>query len=1826
MQDAEGFVIADGVLTDYKGSAAEITIPSTVREIGAGAFRDKSALTGVTIPSTVTKIGSGAFWNCWNLESVSIAEGVTEIGASAFYSCTKLVSITIPKSMTGIEASVFELCSSLAEVNLSESVTSIGARAFFDCGALQGISFPSGLTEIGEKAFCHSGLTDVTIPSQVTAIGLRAFAASDGYGSSYSDAHLKRVTVEDGVTAIGEGMFAGQGKLESLSLSASLKKIGGYAFYNCRGLTGISFPSGLTEIGASAFSGCSGLKGISIPDGVTSVGNGMFADCANLVSVALPSVVTEIGNSAFSGCGSLSSIRLPEGVTRIGGAAFKNCGKLVSLKIPASVTGIGDEAFQSSGLISIVLPEGVTEIGSNAFYGCGSLVSVTVPEGVTEIAPYTFYCCPKLTTVKLPNSLTGIGDSAFYGCTGIRGVTVPDQVESIGDSAFSGCSGMTDISLSSGLKSIGIYAFYNCGSLKNVLLPEGVTEIGEGGFKDCSGMTGVALSSAMQSIQRYTFDGCGSLVEVTVPSGVETIGEYAFQNCAALKKVTIELGVKNIEEYAFYQCGALEGVVIPEGVLSVGAYAFNGGKVGSAIKTVAIPSTVSAIGQYAFHNSGSMTDILVAEGNKTYESEDGCLYDKGKTTLIHCPGGKEEVAVSQAVITIGGYAFSDCSNLMSVEIPENVQTIGKVAFSGSSLRRIRIAEGVTSIGEYAFSDCKDLIAISVPASVVSIGSGAFSNCNEALTIYAQEGSYVQEYVGTDIRLSLEGMPDAKKLSECTVTVSPEEFDYDGQAKEPAVAVKDGDIDLVQGTDYSVAYKDNKDAGTASAIVTGEGNYIGRKTVPFVIHPVRTPLTSEGIAIAVSPESFDYDGTAREPAVTVTDGGMTLTQGTDYELTYTDNIEPGTAKVTITGIGNYMGSVERTFEIRNAVIAPASVAIVPDQAELAIGGSLQMLATVSPANVEDVTFSWSTDREDIAKVTRDGLVTAVAEGVANVRVTLEGTELSADAQVTVIKKQGSVTPEDPDFRIEGGTLKEYTGTEKDVVIPAGVTSIGDRAFQNCTDVTSVTIPAGVKEIGNSAFMECISLKEVHLPMGLERIGDGAFSFCGSLTAITLPESVVSIGTHMLFGCESIISVTVPAGVEDIGIRAFAHCASLAEINVAEGNGAYVSVDGCLYDKGMTTLICCPGAKSAYTFPESVTVVGQNAFDGCGALTGIEIPADVEAIGAAAFLSCISLAEINVAEGNGAYVSVDGCLYDKGMTTLICCPGAKDAVDLPESVTKIGNDAFDNCRGLTSIALPAAVTEIGSYAFCECSGLTQITLSESLRRIGDLAFIDCVSLARVEIPFGVEELGIQVFDGCVSLKAAVIPESVTSIGRLAFQDCENVTIYGKEGSYAQAYAQENGVPFSSEGDISEDPKKDLSDCKVTLKLESLVYDGKAKEPAVTVTDGGLALTEGTDYTVEYRNNVEPGTASVILTGAGKYKGSVTRKFEILEEGEKDISECEVTLSEYTFVSDGSEKRPAVTVTDGDKTLQEDVDYDLSYEDNIDPGTATVTVYGKGVYGGEVTVEFTIEEGSWQDTKELYNCQVIVSPLVFAYDKMEKTPAVTVKDGSVTLTQGKDYTVEYDDNIDAGTAKAAVTGIGGYTGTVVRSFTIQKAVPVIDCDALYEAEEGEGSFDLDADLESAEGELSYSTSNSKVVTVSRSGTVNVKGPGVAAITISVGATENYEAVSVTAAVEVSPKKQKLSTIKALSGRKLKVSFRRNAKATGYIVQYSTDKKFKKNTKTMPRIKNNKKTSVTTPKLKKGKRYYVRVRSYKTVKVGGKDKTLYGEWSAKKNKKVKE
>lgn len=2037
--EENGFNISvTGVLQSYTGSETDVVIPEGVTAIGDGAFAGKNNITSVVIPEGVTSIGKSAFYNCYSMRSVTIpnsvtsigesafkecrvlngvtlSEGLTSIGNQAFYNCDQLVEMTIPEGVTSIGESVFYSCENLTEVILPEGLTDINYRTFYCCTKLTSVTIPESVTYIGVDAFyCCTKLKNVSIPSGVTSIGEHAFyecnsmvdialpAGLESMGSGiFENSGLRTVTIPEGIMRIGNRMFYNCNLL-NVTLPSSVTEIGSYAFsYN--GLSGMKIPESVTSIGSYAFSNCS-LTTISLPTALESIPEGMFYYCTGLTGIVIPENVTSIEKEAFAYCWNLESQSLSERLESIGESAFDNCNKLAAIRLPSTVKSIGRRAFAScDSLASIAVPEGVTLLGEQAFYGCTALVRATLPSTLESIEKNAFGYCQKLSRVTIPEGVAAIGEEAFSSCSALKTVTIPSSVKSIGKNAFNNCDALAEVILSMGLTEIGDKAFYDCNALaeadipegvtsigasafyncplKEMAIPEGVISVGNEAFRDCIYLGSVSIPSSLKEIYNSVFLGCRSLEEVTIPEGVEVIWGNAFQNCTGLKGISIPASVTRIAASAFSGCTGLVDVVLPEGVASIGEQAFAKCR---GLKTISIPASMTGIGTNAFMDCGSLTDICVAAGNPLFESYDGCLYDKGMLKLICCPGGKGRMEIPAGVTNIGARAFINCTALSSIIIPEDIISIGDYAFSGcSNLKRVEIVEGAASIGKQAFYNCESLKAIAVPDSMLSIASDAFDYSYPAskpnFTIFGVEGSYAQEYAESkSIPFLVEAMPQL--ISDCEITLSQKSFEYDGEAKEPAVTVKDGDLALTAGTDYAVTYADNVEIGTAKATVTGKGGYFGSVEIAFIIREAGLPDLKDLSAceITVSPEFFSCDGTAKEPEVTVKDGGMTLAAGVDYEVAYSDNVETGTAKVTITGIGNYTGSVEKTFEI----------------------GGCTPPAPVHP--------------------------------------------------------NPKPLPDDDEFEMEGdGTLSKYTGTGKNVTIPSGVTGIGAGAFQGCSGITSVTLPSGVKEIGNSAFYGCSGLTEINLPEGLETIGTGAFYGCSGLTSITFPESLKNIETVAFYDCRGITGIEIPAGVENIGIRAFADCSSLAEIVVSEENSVYAGKDGCLYDKEVTTLICCPGGKDAIEIPESVTEIGISAFNGCTALQRIEISAGVETIWAGAFIGCKNLAEINVDQENGAYVSKDGCLYDKDFTTLICCPGAKDTIEIPESVTKIANDAFDNCKNLESVTLPVGVTEIGGFAFSECSGLTEIVFSESLNRIGVMAFYGCTGLAGVELPSGLTQIDAQAFDGCSGLTDIFIPKSVTSIGSLVFRDCDGLTIHGEEGSYAQTYAQENGIPFvalngdedleslrqnlrqllasldslkeenytaqswkafkdawdaaeagkdtsdldelqmlytilqirmaeltmNPEAQEKEQAKTDrtnalteankidmstgsqkytaeswdvfnnaynalnaltdeqieemtaedlnaltkalteaqaglikvsgkelfhcqivcsptsfvydgtaktpavtvmdgsvtlterldynvayqdnveigtakiiltgignymgtvkkefvieapqpkqkaLSDCEVTLSPESFVYDGTAKTPAVTVKDGSKILTERTDYTVEYQDNVEAGTARVALTGIGDYTGTVTRTFEIqeaLEEDEKDIADCEITLSPDTFVYDGSEKEPQVTVMDGETELRQGVDYEIFYQENIEPGTAYVTVYGEGCYVGEVTLEFTIEESPWQDEKELSSCQIVISPEVFTYDKIEKIPSVTVRDGSVTLQLNTDYSLEYDDNIDAGTAKVTLTGMGNYTGTVVRTFTIKKGAQMIDCDAVYEEDEGEDSFPLDAELDSGEGTLTYVSSNKKVVTVSTDGTVSVKGPGVATITISVAATENYEAKSIAVTVEISPRKQKMSTLKNMSGSKLRVSWKKNENATGYVVQYGTDKKFKKNTKTM-QVKSYKTTSKTTPKLKKGKRYYVRVRSYKTVKVNGKNKTLYGEWSAKKNKKVKD
>ena len=250
---------------------------------------------------------------------------------------------------------------------------------------------------------------------------------------------------------------------------------------------------------------------------------------------------------------------------------------------------------------------------------------------------------------------------------------------------------------------------------------------------------------------------------------------------------------------------------------------------------------------------------------------------------------------------------------------------------------------------------------------------------------------------------------------------------------------------------------------------------------------------------------------------------------------------------------------------------------------------------------------------------------------NLKWTLTG---SGNNLTLTISGTGAMT----DYGSRTYTWNSQKENIKTVVMQDGVTSIGNKAFAGCKNLTSITIPNSVTSIKYSAFYECTSLTSITIPNSVTSIGESAFRYCESLTTITIPNSITSIGD-----------------------AAFAFCKNLTSINVATDNPYYSSDNGVLFNKNRTTLLRCPEGKSGYIIPNSVTSIGDWAFSRCTSLTSITIPNSVKTIGDNVFYKCERLTSITI----------------------------------PNSVKTIGDDVFYNCERLTSITIPNSVTLTGEY---------------------------------------------------------------------------------------------------------------------------------------------------------------------------------------------------------------------------------------------------------------------------------------------------------------------------------------------------------------------------------------------------------------------------------------------------------------------------------------------------------------------------------------------------
>ena len=459
-----------------KRQVKSATVQDGVASIGGCAFYGCTGLTSVTIGNSVTSIGAYAFFGCTGLTSVTIPDSVTSIGEDAFYGCTGLTSVTIGNSVTSIGYYAFGGCTSLTEIYYNAKFFEGSSSAFNGAGTSSGglrVIIGDGVRKIPGSLFSGcTGLTSVTIPDSVTNIGTYAFSGCTG---------LTSVTIPNGVTSIGYEAFSGCAGLTSVTIPDSVTSIGGWAFSGCTGLTEVYYNaenavvvsqySHTDGVFKCAGSSSAGLR-VVIGDGVKKIPGYLFRDCTGLTSVTIGNNVTSIGNDAFLSCTNLTSVTISDSVTSIGEYTFCNCTGLTSVTIPDSVTSIGTYAFDGCmGLTEIIYnaEDAVVDskfISEKVFGNAGSSsggLRVVIGDGVKKIPGRLFFGCTGLTSLIIGRGVRNIESCAFGDCTGLKEIYYnANAAEDISYSSFDNVGILSrgvDVTFGKSVKKLPYYVF-----------------------------------------------------------------------------------------------------------------------------------------------------------------------------------------------------------------------------------------------------------------------------------------------------------------------------------------------------------------------------------------------------------------------------------------------------------------------------------------------------------------------------------------------------------------------------------------------------------------------------------------------------------------------------------------------------------------------------------------------------------------------------------------------------------------------------------------------------------------------------------------------------------------------------------------------------------------------------------------------------------------------------------------------------------------------------------------------------------------------------------------------------------------------------------------------------------------------------------------------------------------------------------------------------------------------------------------------------------------------------------------------------------------------
>ncbi|MDO4976633.1 MAG: leucine-rich repeat protein [Eubacteriales bacterium] len=1690
----------------------KVHFPASLTTIQKSAFVECSGLKGLLLlPDTVTTIEDSAFSKT-GYGAAYFGYRLSQLGSKIFNSVSSLKYVTFTSSCPTFSDTTFS--GNTFTAYYPESITSWTEEKRTDYGGTitwkiyDGSSIANG--DYGDNIHWSIDLNGMIILSGSGDLPTNSSSSSIPWYTIRNT--IKKVVVTDGITSLNSFAFYGCENLEQVILADSVNKLSTSVFEGCISLKKVDFLNKVSDLGSSVFEDCSGLTSATIPDTVTSCSSYLFANCSSLQTVSLGSGINSFSTSTFNNCDKLTSISVssentsyssvngllcnkaattliaipkgltevivPEGIKSIATYVIYSSKQLEKVSLPASLTSISSDNFtrcpklsqiivdpsnqsfvthnnmlfnygktvlyavtnQAVRLVASDFPSTMTTIRDDCFYYNDTLTSIEIPSSVTKISSYAFYYCESLENLKLSEGLKTIDYYAFYYCKSLKSISIPDSVTSLGVDAFYGCYKLNSITLGNGLTTLPNYVFSNCSSLNKIIIPATITNCGSSVFSSCSSLEDIVflgdlpecpskiLSSSMKTKIYYPSDNTSwNEVEATKFGDAAILCPYSngdYGSAIQQNHIVIPGGFSDVGCYDLGACDFsytssstfFRQYVVKE---AGGIYFLNGGKLLFLNESTGIMTTLSNFGSInACYEADGI--LYLAYSNHIYR------YDLKKNTelntiTLNSVNDISAIGVDSQNRYYISYSLDsryvvvlydqEGNKLSQMYVPDRVYS-----FDGFDSTTGRFyMESMVNYYSWGYDHYGHGLTMGkttgntityIDTSNSFLESGLISQSFDCIEYLCQNSAYLHQVsaeildgrymVTTSNLLNRVLLIDSNNyelkwsLDRKLDTQSLNNYYYDTTS----VGVR-----ALLNPKHDTIYVASNDSTIEEYDLKTKDNLYSYKTS----HPVFALYSLGDYFIAIEKDGTNFyleKISYKDPEQIQFTGNPTMKVGETQHLKINTGYRSLTSSdpsvASIDQAGNVAawkaGTTTITLEATDHRTATFSIQVIGNSTSEVTDSNHKVSGTISN-NISDNNYTvWSSPMNSYLTENTDGSYMRV-EYIANTGVVIEnyGTDWTLKSTKTLL----------PELPIFGGF---YSGTDANYLV------YGQKNESDSDDVEVIRI-VKYSKTWNRISASSIKGANTYIPFdaGCVRMMETA----GKLYLYTCHEMYAkSDGVH--------------------------HQANMTFV-VDESN---MSILDSYYD----VMNIAQAGYVSHSFNQFIQTDGTSVYRvdhgdaGPRAVSITKCAVD----GKVSDVRYILAHKINGNSGaNATGVSVGG--FELSTTH---CLVAGNSVDMTDS----SNYSASGKRNIFLAIANKNLTKTSTVWLTDYDSSSNITVrTPQMVRLSSEHFLVMWEEYNTSSRFVTTKF--------VTVDAEGNKKSEHTSTRMRLSDCQPIVT--SKGHVVWYVSDGNELKFHQLNpfDLRQGTTVDFTRCDVSLSLGADIsttittpYTGNEIKPNVTVKDDTRVLSPSEEYDVTYENNINAGTAYVVITGQGEYKGIIRKPFIIAKIPQTLI----VSPTMLNVVKDDS---GTISVTGvGDITASSANSNILSINAGVSEDGKTIFTY-KGLSTGSTTITIQATGDQNHDAASqtitakviptatlIANAAINLSQTSYIYDGNLKQPNVTVIYGGQTLVINRDYLLSYDNNLKPGTANVTISGIGDYTGSVTKTFTISKASQTI------------------------------------------------------------------------------------------------------------------------------------------------------------------------------------